>query len=149
MSESLPLIDEHRREIAAAPADVWDALLAGLERSRGSAARAATARLLGCAETTPNARNLDEVGATLPGFAVVAAEPRRRLTMHGRHRFSRYALEFELEPRSSQTTLLTARTRAIFPGVVGAAYRRLVIGTRLHVVAVRSTLRAVQRRAHA
>jgi hypothetical protein len=42
---------------------------------------------------------------------------------------------------------LSAETRAEFPGRSGSAYRALVIGTRGHVLAVNSILRAVRRRA--
>jgi hypothetical protein len=39
-----------------------------------------------------------------------------------------------------------AETRAVFPGLKGRVYRALVIGTRLHVLAVRRVLGGVSRR---
>ena len=63
-------------------------------------------------------------------------EPRRcraeRLVLTGRHRFSRYALVFELEPLGEHT-VLKALTYAVFPGLHGRVYRLLVIGSRAHV----------------
>jgi hypothetical protein len=41
--------------------------------------------------------------------------------------------------------VLTATTRAAFPGARGQAYRALVIGTRAHVLATRHMLHAVRR----
>jgi hypothetical protein len=41
--------------------------------------------------------------------------------------------------------VLTATTRAAFPGARGRAYRALVIGTRAHVLATRHMLHAVRR----
>jgi hypothetical protein len=65
----------------------------------------------------------------------------------GRHRFSRYALVFRITERQDAPALLSAETRAEFPGGRGRLYRLLVIGSRGHVLATRSLLRAVRRRA--
>lgn len=70
--------------------------------------------------------------------------PPRRLALVGRHRFSRYSLVFELDPRGRHT-VLRALTYARFPGPHGAVYRLLVIGTRLHVVATRRLLGSIRR----
>ncbi len=65
--------------------------------------------------------------------------------LSGRHRFSRYALVFELEP-TGEHTVLKALTYAVFPGVHGRVYRLLVISSRAHVVATRRMLASVSRR---
>ncbi len=66
--------------------------------------------------------------------------------LEGRHRFSRYRLAFEIVPLGGGSRL-KAITHAAFPGLVGQAYRTLVIGTKGHVVATTRILRAVKRRA--
>jgi hypothetical protein len=81
------------------------------------------------------------------GFSVARAEPPARLLLAGRHRFSRYSLEFIVDEVDDGRSLLRAVTRAEFPGPAGRAYRGLVIGTRLHVVAVRSMLAGMRARA--
>lgn len=144
---ALPFVDEHRRTLAAGPEAAWEALVRTLERQARARRQSVGARLLGCRETARNALPLDAVGATVPGFAVAEADRPSRLFLAGGHRFSDYALEFELAPAGPGATELTARTRARFPGPAGRAYRALVIGTRGHVVAVRSILAAVARRA--
>ncbi len=63
----------------------------------------------------------------------------------GRHRFSRYRLEFELGDLANGETVLSARTYAAFPGIAGQVYRALVIGSRAHVVAVQGILRSIRR----
>lgn len=60
----------------------------------------------------------------------------------GRHRFSRYALTFRLRDAGA-ATVVTAESRAEFPGVTGTAYRALVVGSGGHVVAVRRMLARV------
>jgi hypothetical protein len=97
------------------------------------------------------------------GFGVAETVPGTRLTLAGRHRFSRYTLIFELRDAAPDGTVLpdstvlpdgtvlpagtvlTATTRAAFPGTRGQAYRALVIGTRAHVLATRHLLHAVRR----
>lgn len=143
----LPLIDEHFRMIEADLPAAWTALVAMLDSSRQSGRRAWGARVLGCSEASSNRLPLTEPGATTPGFRVVEAIPLSRLALRGRHRFSEYLLEFELEPASPASTSVVARTRAAFPGRRGWLYRQLVIGSRAHVAAVNSMLAAVGRRA--
>ncbi|TDD68655.1 hypothetical protein E1262_15255 [Jiangella aurantiaca] len=87
-----------------------------------------------------------EPGATVPGFAVAAAEPERLVRLTGRHRFSRYALTFTLAAAPGGT-MLSARTEAAFPGPHGRAYRLLVIGSGAHRRIVGRMLRDVRRRA--
>jgi hypothetical protein len=129
----------------AAPAlAVWQSLVARLTGSRRAGADA-FAVLVGAeprrATTGPFAE-----GSTLPGFAVAAAEPGRRLRLTGRHRFSKYALVLNLD-ESPDGTVLSARTYAEFPGLRGKAYRQLVIGSGAHHVVVTRLLRDIGRRA--
>jgi hypothetical protein len=140
----LPYIDEHTTTIQVDdPGLAWSALGEVIERfwrvpSLGT-------RLL---QAEPAMRSGDPLlaGSTLPGFAVVCAEPGRELALQGHHRFSSYALIFRLVPDEHHTTL-GAETRAAFPGMSGRAYRALVIGTRAHILVVRALLRATRRRA--
>jgi hypothetical protein len=142
----LPWVDEHAEEISAPASRVWPALLRTVERMADGAAAPRYARAVGCADTEAGGPRPLEVGSTLPGFHVVAVTPERLLVLAGSHHFSDYALSFRLEPLGAVRTRVIAETRADFPGLRGRAYRALVIGTRLHVLAVRRVLRRVARR---
>ena len=129
---SLPNVDTHTVEVAAPRTVAWQALQGFAERSLlGSGG--VLHRVLG---TDPSA-----------GFEVATSEPQDRLELAGRHRFSRYMLAFQLSDGAAGTTRIAAETYAEFPGIHGRAYRALVIGTGLHVVATRQMLRAIQRSA--
>ena len=138
MKIDLPYVDEHTVAIAAPRDQVWSALQRYTTESIGVPGGHPLARVLG---TEPRS-----------GFEVAEEIPGDRLTLTGRHRFSRYALVFELADttpagpggRENRTTL-RARTYAAFPGARGQAYRALVIGTRAHVLAATRMLRAVRR----
>jgi len=132
MSE-LPFVDEHSILIPASREHVWSALRRYVDSTLGVAARNPLTRILG---TDPPA-----------GFEVEREIPGEQLGMAGRHRFSRYRLVFELADAANNETQLSARTYAEFPGVHGRAYRALVIGTRLHVVATNQILRSIRRAA--
>jgi hypothetical protein len=69
------------------------------------------------------------------------------LALMGQHRFAQYALIFTILEKPSGLMLLSAQTRAVFPGRKGRVYRGLVIGTHGHVVVTTSLLRQVRRRA--
>jgi len=142
---ALPFVDEHAVEVAAAPERVWDALVAWVGRPpRPRSERIAA--LLGCRERGMNGLAGEE-GSTIVGFRVVRSEAPASLALAGRHRFSDYALTFQIDDLGEGRSRLSATTRAAFPGATGRAYRALVIGTRGHVWAVRSILAAVRRRA--
>ncbi|HWC14687.1 MAG TPA: hypothetical protein VG929_08830 [Actinomycetota bacterium] len=145
-SQELPFIDEHCVTIAASAEATWSGLRsvpAGFEgRGKGLFARA-----LGCADVAVTAADPLQVGSTCPGFHVTEASAPATLFLEGRHKFSRYALNFRVERTSATESRLCAETRAEFPGIHGKLYRSLVIGTRLHVVVVRDILRMVKRRA--
>ena len=105
------------------------------------------ARILGCVDTTASGPRPLDAGSTCPGFHVAAIEERKVLALAGQHRFSRYALIFNLEDRHLKGTKLNAETRAEFPDATGRLYRSLVIGSGGHVFVTRSVLAAVKRRA--
>jgi hypothetical protein len=148
MPEELPHIDEHGIEVEAPSEHVWDAvertargLTPGGRRGRWASA------LLGLADREAGGPVPLAAGSTIVGFHVARADAPRELALAGSHRFSRYALIFHLDELSPTRTRVRAETRAVFPGPHGAVYRALVIGTRIHVVAVRRLLRAIRRRA--
>lgn len=143
--QALPLIDEHSTIVQADAATLWAALAD--EPPSSSALTELGARLLGCAETASAGPRPLSAGSSVPGFRVALAEPPHELALVGRHRFSRYALTWRIEDLGPGRSLLRAETRADFPGVLGRAYRALVIDSRAHVVAVRGLLRTIRRRA--
>jgi hypothetical protein len=81
-----------------------------------------------------------------PGFRVVGARPPEFLEARGSHRFSSYSLVFGLHERE-EGTLVCAETRAEFPGLRGAFYRAVVVGSRAHVLVVRRLLGVIEQRA--
>ncbi|MGZ8745302.1 MAG: hypothetical protein ACXWXO_20495 [Nocardioides sp.] len=129
--DGLPYVDEHRVRIAAPPRVVWAALQRYVASSLTLPRRSPLRRALG---TVPVA-----------GFEVSGRVPEERLTLTGRHRFSRYRLELVLADGGDGTTELRALTYAVFPGLRGRAYRALVIGSRAHVVAMTHLLRSIRR----
>ncbi len=119
---------------------VWSALTKVLRRELGGGER--IARALSCEPAAASPRFDGVVGQTLPGFRVAESEPGRRLTLRGRHRFSRYELTFLLDDGR-----LRAQSYGAFPGLLGRLYRAAVIGTRGHRLVTRRLLRQVVRRA--
>ena len=144
--ESLPFVDEHYVEIAASPEMVWDALIRTLDGISDGRSGAPISRALGCAQTRVEGE-AGEIGSTMPGFVVTRAIRPAVLALMGEHRFSEYALIFSILEKPSGLVLLSAQTRAEFPGRRGRVYRGLVIGTRGHVLVTTSILRGVRRRA--
>lgn len=133
MTDELPFLDTHTVSVALGPEAVWEAVVRYADQ-------------LGFGRFHP----VPVVLGTVPrsGFAPRVEEPGRRLALEGRHRFSRYRLVLEVEPRTTErTTLLHAHSYAVFPGITGKAYRALVVGTRLHVVATRAVLHSLRRSA--
>jgi hypothetical protein len=143
VDNDLPFIDEHRIFVAAPAAAVWRCL--GAELSSVARGGAAYAHLIAADPGRASGTLLTE-GATVPGFAVAAADPERRALLAGRHRFSRYTLDLTLVPESGGTTL-SARSHAEFPGLLGGVYRALVIRSGGHRVLVRRLLRTIASRA--
>ena len=145
--ESLPFIDEHSTVVSATAESTWEALIATVRRSEGGRLGRAVARGLDCVPLEASGE-VPQIGATVPGFVVTRSVPPAVLALMGEHRFSRYALIFVITERLGEDSVdLAAQTRALFPGRKGRNYRRLVIGSRGHVVATRAILRSVRRRA--
>ena len=129
-----PFVDEHAVDVDASTERAWEALSSYVDRVLTRPTGSAFTRLIG---TVPAS-----------GFAVTSGVPGERLELTGRHRFSRYRLVFTVRPGPRpDTARLVATTYAAFPGPHGAAYRLLVISTRLHVLATRRMLASVARRA--
>jgi hypothetical protein len=146
--EKLPHIDEHSIEVDRGARDVWDAVLAVVDRTMaGSSVTARFAQLIGSADKAAGGPRPLDVGSTMPGFHVVTAERERELWLEGSHRFSRYALVFRFDELEETRTRIRAETRATFPGVLGRIYKGFVIDTRAHVVVVRRVLGVAKRRA--
>jgi hypothetical protein len=146
--ERLPYIDEHAKCVGATRERTWAALIAVCGELRGNP----TGRLAPLMRLQPALGSGDwderlEAGVTLPGFVVEEACSPSRLTLAGRHRFSRYALVFELEAMGPDQTRIRAHTWAAFPGALGRVYHALVIGTGAHRVVVRRLLRRIEGRA--
>ncbi len=144
----LPFIDEHATDVEASCERTWDALVVVVSRSFQGRGREAIARLLGASETVARGAP-GEPGSTIAGFRVAAVDAPGLLVLEGEHRFSRYALVFQLDPQPGGGCRLRAETRAEFGGLHGRIYRAMVIGTRGHVVVVRRLLRAIRDRARA
>jgi hypothetical protein len=147
--EQLPYIDEHSILIEAAPARAWEVLVSTLRADLGGPAPAPLRFVLGIQPTDLRGdwRETPHPGDCLPGFAVAESRAPKRLALHGHHRFSRYALVFELDTTSAGHCTLRAQTRAEFPGVIGPVYRALVIGSGVHRLVVRRLLHHAARRA--
>jgi hypothetical protein len=131
VNADLPYVDEHAVRIPVPRDLVWTALQRYVSSSLSGAEGSPLTRILG---TEPRA-----------GFEVFDSVPAERLTLVGRHRFARYRLSFELTDATHGATQLRAQSYAAFPGLHGRAYRALVIGMRLHVVATNRLLRSIRR----
>lgn len=134
VNERPAFVDEHATTLAVPVEAAHAAVRAEVERLLGRWASSPLTRLLG---TAPRA-----------GFEIAEADPPRLVSLAGRHRFSRYVLDFRLEPTATGS-VVTAVTYADFPGRRGTMYRTLVIGSRGHVLAVRRMLAGIRRRAEA
>lgn len=130
MSNDLPYIDEHTVWVDAPRTAVWAGLRRYIESLLHGTERNPLVALLG-----PQPR---------AGFTVAESIEQQRLSLAGRHRFSRYRLDFELSDAPGGGTCVHARSYAAFPGLHGRTYRALVIGTRLHVVATNHLLREIR-----
>ncbi len=147
-ADQLPHVDEHSLLVDASREATWEALLHVSEAMMSSAAAPRYARLVGCADTEASGPRPLAEGSAFAGFHVAAAVAPEEFALAGSHRFSDYALIFRLEDGGDRgRTRLRAETRAEFPGLKGSAYRALVIGTRMHVLATSRVLAAVKRRA--
>jgi hypothetical protein len=117
--ERLPYIDEHATTVSSDRQETWAALLK-----------------IVC-------RDPADPSSTPTGFTLDTATPPERLSLKGRHPFSRYELVFELDEDGPDRTILRAQTWAEFPGFHGRIYKALVIGSGGHKVVVRRLLRRI------
>lgn len=104
------------------------------------------ARLVGCRHTRPSGPRPLEEGSELAGFVVADVTPQRRLSLAGSHHFSTYRLVLGVRPDGPGRSVISAATRAEFPGAKGRLYRAAVIGTRGHVLVVNRMLAAIEQR---
>lgn len=146
--DDLPRLDEHDVVVAAPAAVVWDAVVATFGAALTRRTATAYARAVGCRPSRAQDWEKTEVGASLPGFRIVAAVRPHVLALAGRHRFSRYGIVVRVDP-AEDGVRCRLESRAVFPGLHGAAYRTAVVSTGFHVLAVRRLLGQVQRRAEA
>lgn len=144
--ERLPAVDEHSIEVDAPAEASWAALFPTLTKSMDGRLARSLAKRLGSEEEESNG-DLHHPGGTLPGFVVSRAVPPVMLALLGEHRFSKYALVVRIDLLPGQRSRVRIETRAAFPGKKGTAYKAAVVGSRGHVVVVRSLLRAIRKRA--
>jgi hypothetical protein len=146
--EQLPYVDEHVLAIPAPRERVWEALLSMLRATLGSTTPTPVRMLLNLTPTESRGdwRGPLDLDDALPGFAISEISPHERLALSGRHRFSSYALVFDIDATDGEHSTLRAQTWAEFPGLTGRAYRALVIGSGAHKLLVRRMLRDVARR---
>jgi hypothetical protein len=138
--EALPFVDELSASCTAPAGRLWQSLITSLPGS--SAGGSILARVLGCDPAAGTPTFTGTSGDAVPGFRVVEAEPGRRLVLEGRHRFSRYRLEFHTDDGR-----LRARTSAAFPGWTGRLYRAAVIASGAHRLVTRTWIGRIARHA--
>jgi len=147
--QSVSHVDDHVRAMAASPEQTWIALLRTVRTQFGHQPWRWLAAAWGLEHPARNGDwiNSVSVGDTIPGFAVSETDPPRLLVLHGRHRFSRYELRFELDQVRRGCIEVHAKTSAEFPGARGRIYRALVISSGGHRIAVRRILTLIAQRA--
>ena len=147
--ERLSFVDEHAIDLAVSREQAWRALTHVLATGFAMSMPAPAGWVLGLSPRRAHGdwTRATLAGNTLPGFAVSDARAPERMTLRGHHRFSTYALAFELDSRGGEACTLRARTSAAFPGQTGRVYRSLVIGSGAHRILVRRLLRTIAARA--
>jgi hypothetical protein len=147
--ERLPYIDAYERTVPAPAAQVWAALVSVIRHDLSLKLPAPIIRAWGLDPSSASGEwngNLKR-GDTILGFVAEEVRGPERLALGGRHRFSRYALIFELESTEDGTgTRIRAESYAVFPGLLGRGYRLVVIGSRGHRVLVQRLLRRIAER---
>jgi hypothetical protein len=132
--------------VSALPEDVWAALPLALQDAFDHSRARHVAAILRCDDLGDGGASGDASKETLAGFHVARADAPRELALEGRHRFSRYRLTFEIEPRGAGSRI-RAVTHAEFPGFQGRLYRALVVGSGGHRIMTRRILISIARRA--
>ena len=147
MPDDLPFIDQFDVAVEASDRAVFEALTRHLEDAFGSVTARVGAGLLGCVHRGASFAVPPVEGQVASGFVVSAVRSPNHLVLEGRHSFASYRLTFEIAPLAENRSQLIARTHALFPGLPGAAYRALVIGSGGHEILARRMLAAVAARA--
>jgi len=124
---SLPFVDMHSVRIEASVEDVFEAVM-----------KVARGLMKPVPQLLARAWGLD------PAFAIATEKAPSEVVLAGRHRFSRYELAFTVERDGDGGARVEAKTSAEFPGVSGAVYRALVIGSGGHAIGVRSMLARIR-----
>lgn len=146
MLGGLPFIDEFDTVVDAPAAEVFLVVARRMGRSMEGPLARAGARALGCVHRGASYTVPPVEGQETNGFRVAQVEEPAKLVLEGRHRFAHYRLTFFIEPVAANRTRVSARTEALFPGIGGAVYRALVIGSGGHEIVVRRLLASVARR---
>jgi len=147
VAAELPFIDNLDTTVEASAPAVYEALARHLSRSLGTAGARVACGILGCAHRGASLTTPPVEGQEVSGFMVAEARAPHRLVLEGRHRFATYRLSFTIDALSHNRAQLSARTEALFPGLTGAIYRALVIGSGGHEIVARRMLAAVAGRA--
>jgi hypothetical protein len=142
----LPSVAEHSVQVDAPALELWRALVELLPRALGVPGSSTVARLLGC-DADRSAGSIEEAGATVAGFEVVASEPPTLLALAGQHHFARYEVAFRIEQIAARRSRLVAETSAIYPRPHGRAFRLLTVATGAEALVVSQLLATVRRRA--
>ena len=147
MSGDLPDIDEFDTTVEASASMVFQATATYLGRAFEGPGARTVGRILGCVNRGNTYTVPPLVGQEANGFVVTKVVEPKVLVLEGQHRFSTYRLSFLVDPLAPLRAQLHARTEAVFPGMLGALYRVLVIGSGAHEIVVSRMLEAIARRA--
>jgi hypothetical protein len=139
-------VDEHEVAASASPEEVWAALPGALRDAFDRSRAHRLARILGCEGEGVGGEFDGAPAEALAGFHVTSTDPPRAIALEGRHRFSRYRLAFEIDLAGSGSRI-RAVTHAEFPGVRGALYRAMVVGSGGHRIVTTRILKSIARRA--
>jgi hypothetical protein len=146
-SADLPFVDELAAEVAAPAAVAYLAATRRMARSfEGRGARVFSG-FLRCVHRGNSFAVPPSVGQEGNGFRVARVDAPNALILEGAHRFATYRLSFFVDPISDSRSRVRARTDALFPGIQGALYRALVIGSSGHRRIVRRMLESISRQA--
>lgn len=144
----MPYVDAHGTTVAASPARTWSALQSVLRSELAGNPPALLAKAMALEPPAARGGWSGSLGDTLPGFEVREVTEASHLALVGRHRFSQYALVFDVEEaEGGKASRLRAETYAAFPGLLGRCYRLAVIGSGGHRLVVRRLLGRVAARA--
>ena len=147
--ERLPYIDEHSTCVGAGPERTWAALVAVGRAMHGPAGPLGWLMGLQPARASGDWRRGRWRRAPRCRDSRSSRRARRRVwRCAGRHRFSRYALVFELEDiEAARARGSRARSWGGFPGVHGLLLSGSGVGSGAHRVVVRRLLRRIEARA--